>query len=218
MRLHTWARRALDASKVVAPYLALFSIYLVARLLALQGFQNPIEAYSFLSMFMTWPSVLWFYIQHLIYPMHLIPFYMMEHYSHPDVHNVLLPAISVLAVGAGLWLWASRSPRAAVAGIWVVVPLLPVLDLRAFIQGHLVHDRYLYLSSFGFALLVAMGLRHIKLGSVRHLGQPAIQLVLAGMIGLAMGLEGIQATACYTNQAAFSAYVTNTEGCRSNNK
>jgi len=64
----------------------------------------------------------------------------------------------------------------------MVIPILPVLNLRAFIEGHLVHDRYLYLPSFGFAMLVAMGLRHVDFGS-RILGQPALQLGIAGLLG-----------------------------------
>ena len=217
-RWRAWVRRSLGAFTVVAPYLALFAIYMVARVIALQGFQNTKEAHSFLSMFLTWPSVLWFYIQHLIWPTRLSPFYSMEYYSHLDVRNVLLPAIPVLVAGAGLWFWGKRSPKAAVATIWMVVPILPVLNLRAFIEGHLVHDRYLYLPSFGFAMLVALGMRHLKLGPGRLLGQPAVQLGLAGIIGLAMGLGVVQATACYANETTFFTYVTSMspEGHRSN--
>ena len=202
-RWRAWIQRARGAFMVVAPYLALFAIYMVARLLALQGFQNTKEAHSYLSMFLTWPSVLWFYIQHMIWPTHLSPFYTREYYSHVDIRNVLLPALPVLIAGAGLWFWGKRSPKAAVATIWMVVPLLPVLNLRAFIEGHLVHDRYLYLPSFGFAMLVALGMRHLQLGPSRLLGQPAVQLGLAGIIGLAMGLGVVQATACYANETKF---------------
>ena len=101
-----------------------------------------------------------------------------------------------------------RSPKAAVGTIWLIIPILPVLNLRAFIEGHLVHDRYLYLPSFGFALLVALGMRHLVPRSGRLLGQPAVQLGLAGIIGLVMGLEVVQATACYANEATFFTYVT----------
>ena len=213
-----WVLRSVDASKVVAPYLGLFAIYLVARLLALQGFQNTKEAHSYLSMFLTWPSVLWFYLQHLVWPSRLSPFYDREFYSHLDIRNVLLPAIPVLMAGAGLWFWAKRSPKAAVAAIWMVVPILPVLNLRAFIEGHLVHDRYLYLPSFGFAMLVAVGLRHLKLGSSRLLGQPVLQLGIAAIIGLALGLGVVQATACYATETTFFTYVTSmsSEGHKSN--
>ena len=108
-------RRSLDALKVVAPYLALFAAYMVVRVISLQGFQNTKEAHSYLSMFLTWPSVLWFYMLHLIWPTNLSPFYSREYYSHLDVRNVLLPAIPVLIVGAGLWLWGNAPRRRRLA-------------------------------------------------------------------------------------------------------
>jgi tetratricopeptide (TPR) repeat protein len=204
----TLAWRSLDAVRVVAPYLALFVVYMVARLLSLQGFQNTKEPHSYLSMFLTWPSVLWFYIRHLIWPTRLSPFYFWEFHTKLDVRNVLLPAIPVLIAAGGLWFWAKRSSKAAAAVIWMVVPILPVLNLRAFIEGHLVHDRYLYLPSFGFAMLVALGIRHLNLGQTKLLGQPAVQLGLAGIIGLAMAQGVHDATACYANESTFFTYVT----------
>lgn len=204
----TWMAHSWDALKVVAPYLALLVIYMVARLFALQGFQNTKEAHTYLSMFLTWPSVLWFYVQHLIWPTRLSPFYSRVFYSQIDLRNVVLPALPVLVVIAGLGIWARRSTRAAIGAVWLVVPILPVLDLRAFIEGHLVHDRYLYLPSFGFALLVAWGLRHLKVGSGRILGQPAAQIALAGVAALLMTVGVVQATACYVNEAKFFSYVT----------
>jgi len=204
---HAWMRRLLEALKVALPYFGLVVVYLGARLLSLRGFQNTKEPHSYLSMVLTWPSVFWFYIQHLFWPTRLSPFYSREFYSHIDLHHVILPAIPVLIAAAGLWLWARRSPKAAVAAIWLIVPILPVLNLRAFIEGHLVHDRYLYLPSFGFAMLVAMGLRHLDYGG-RVLGQPILQVGLAGVIAAAMGVGIYQATACYADEAAFFTYVT----------
>jgi tetratricopeptide (TPR) repeat protein len=201
-------QRSLGALTAAAPYLAVLVIYLVARVISLQGFQNPREEHSFLSMFLTWPSVLWFYVQHLIWPTRLSPLYTREYFSHLEVRNVLLPAMLVLIAGAGLCFWGQRSAKAALATIWMVVPILPVLNLRPFIEGHLVHDRYLYLPSFGFAMLVALGVRHLGLWSGRLLGQPALQLGLVGIIGLAMGLEVAQATACYADQTTYFIYVT----------
>ncbi len=156
--------RLLIAARTAAPYLAIFAVYLAARLFALQGFQNTKEPHSYLSMLLTWPSVLWFYIQHLFWPVRLSPFYTREFYTRIDWRHVLLPGIPVILAAAGLWVWSKRSMKAAVATVWLVIPILPALDLRAFIEGHLVHDRYLYLPSFGFAMLVAMGLRRLDFG------------------------------------------------------
>jgi tetratricopeptide (TPR) repeat protein len=204
---HTWLRRSLDALRVVAPYVALFAVYLVARLLALRGFQNTKGENSVLSMCLTWPAVLWFYVRHLLWPTQLSPFYSQEFYTTVGFSNVLAPAIPVLAVVIGLILWAKRSPTAAVATLWMVVPVLPVLNLRVFFGGHLVHDRYLYLPCFGFAMLVALGIRHLNFGQARLWRLPMAQIGVIAALGLAMGLEIHASSACYADQTAFFTYV-----------
>jgi protein O-mannosyl-transferase len=91
--------------------------------------------------------------------------------------------------------------------MWMVLPMLPVLDLRAFLSGQLIHDRYLYLPSFGFAMLVALALRHLRLGPARVWGQPAVQLGMMGIIVLAMCVMVVKATACYADQDTFITYI-----------
>jgi len=205
--LRAWIQRARGAFMAVAPYLALFAIYMVARVLALHGFQHTKESHSFLSMFLTWPSALWFYIQHLIWPTRLNPLYPLDFCSRLDFGNVL-PAIPVLIASAGLGFWCKRSPQAAVATIWMVVPILPVLNLRAFMEGRLVQDRYLYLPSFGFAMLVALGMRHLKLGPGQLLGQPAVQVTLAAVLALALGTSVTEETAYFANTNTFYARIS----------
>ena len=203
-----WIARFRDAIRVAAPYLALFAIYVIARLVALKGFQNTKEVHSFLSMFLTWPSVLWFYIRHLIWPTRLSPFYSMDFVTHLNFRNVLFPAIPVTIAGVGLWVWSRRSRQAAVATIWLLVPILPVLNLRAFIEGHLVHDRYLYLPSFGFAMLVALGVRQLKLSPGRTSVLPPIQVALASILGFGMCLQIAKAIPCYADETTFFRYLT----------
>lgn len=194
------------AFKLVLPYVAILAVYLVIRVVVLQGFQNTKEAHSLADMFLTWPAAIWFYIRHMIWPAHLNPFYTWGYYTRVDFRNVLLPAAGVVAVGAGLWIWSKRSTAAALATVWLVTPILPALDLRAFIEGHLVHDRYLYLPSFGFAMLVALAIRRIRFGSAKLAGRPAVQVAVVALIGLAMGGQVLRATACYENQTTFITY------------
>src|SRR6185369_8320324 len=42
--------------------------------------------------------------------------------------------------------------------LWLAINLLPVLNLGAFGEDFLIQERYLYLPSIGFSLLIAMGL------------------------------------------------------------
>jgi tetratricopeptide (TPR) repeat protein len=50
------------------------------------------------------------------------------------------------------------------------------------------------------------------------MGQPIFQFVLVGIIGLAMGMEIVQATPCYLDEGTFSAYVAKTEGYSSTSR
>ena len=47
----------------------------------------------------------------------------------------------------------------AFACLWMVLTLLPVLNFRLLPEGEIAHDRYLYLPSVGFVVLVAIVLR-----------------------------------------------------------
>jgi tetratricopeptide (TPR) repeat protein len=202
-KLHVWLHRGLAALAVITPYLVLSAAYLGLRVTALHGFQNPPESHPFLDMILTWPSVLWFYVRHLIWPVRLGPFYDVAYVTHLDIRNVVLPALAVVLIALSLWVWAKRSREAALASLWLVLPILPVLDLRVFPEGQLVHDRYLYLPSCGLALLVAWGLRRLRVGSARLLGQPALQVGLAVALGLALGVSVTRETGYFASDTTF---------------
>jgi hypothetical protein len=75
-----------------------------------------------------------------------------ESFWEPRVLGALLLAVLVLA---GLAVLLRRHRLAAVAASWTLIPLLPVLNLFP-IPGFTVAERYLYLPSVGFCLLVAL--------------------------------------------------------------
>jgi len=199
-RLRVWLHRGWAAFAVTAPYLAISGAYMGLRVMALHGFQNPRETHRFFEMVLTWPSVLWFYIQHLLWPVGLGPFYDVDYITHLDVRNVLLPTLIAVLVAAGLWVLAVRSRRAALAILWLILPILPVLNLIVF---NFVHDRYLYLPSIGFAMLVGMGLGRLQAGSARILGQPAIQVALAAVLTLGLATRVSEETAYFATSKTF---------------
>ena len=51
----------------------------------------------------------------------------------------------------------------AFASPWMLLPILPLLNLTVLPMGDFIHDRYLYLPSVGWAMLVAMALAHLDL-------------------------------------------------------
>lgn len=87
--------------------------------------------------------------------------------------------------------------------MWLVLPLLPVLNVRIFGDGNFAHDRYLYIPSVGFSLLAALVLRRARLGPARLLGLPAIQVALALVLACGMGLSAASQSSPYANRISF---------------
>jgi tetratricopeptide (TPR) repeat protein len=192
-------RRLARALRVALPYLALTLVYLVARDLALKGLSHPVNSLALLTLVLTIPSVLFFYLKLLFWPVGLSAFYDLPYVTHPGLKNFLLPAFLVAVVALILVVWSRRASGVALAGepgresravifasLWLAVPVVLLLNLRVFPADEVVHDRYLYLPSVGFALLVALGIRHLRVGRARWWGWPAAQVVL--VVALAAGL------------------------------
>ena len=168
------------ALRLAAPFIIVVPVYLIIRYHALNGFAHALISISWTQVFLTWPSVLWFYAKHLLLPMHVSEFYPLDYVRSFTTSAVLLPLLFLIAVGAGVVGLIRLLPqkRAAwFAVILIVLPLLPVLDLRSLTVGDIVHDRYLYLPSVGFAILVAMAI--VALGD--RLSERSSMLVPAGL-------------------------------------
>lgn len=171
-------KRFAAAIRTSAPYLLVVLLYAVIRFRALGEWSHPTISIPWRVVFATWPSVLWFYARHLFLPLRLSEFYPLEYVTHFSVAGVLLPLAMFATVAFAAFLLIrslpdgtppahtkpiAPSPRdvAWFAAAVIVVPLLPVLDLRSLTVGDTVHDRYLYLPSLGFALLVALFIREL---------------------------------------------------------
>ncbi len=159
--------RFIAAIRESAPYLLLVLIYSGVRLRALGGWSHPTIPISWTEVSLTWPAVLWFYVRHLILPVRLSEFYSLDYVSHFSARAVLLPVAFLLIVGAAvafvlfLLRGSDRKDAARFALLLIIIPLLPVLDLHSLTVGDIVHDRYLYLPSVGFALLIALLIREL---------------------------------------------------------
>lgn len=75
----------------------------------------------------------------------------------------------------------------AFAIFWTVVTLVPVLNFRLLPEGEIAHDRYLYLPSVGFAILVGIALQQVA--RVRAVATRGREGVLVGLVFIcALGL------------------------------
>jgi tetratricopeptide (TPR) repeat protein len=180
--------RVRDGIKVAAPYLALSVVYLSARAIVLKGIGHEVTPLPLLTIVLTWPSLLWTYIKMLAWPVGLSAFYDTPYVTTPGVANMALPLLAVAAAAGLLWAWSRKTKAVAFASALLVVPLLPLMNLSVFFTGEIAHDRYLYLPSIGFSILVALALKQVGSGPVRLFGQPAFQVMAAIALAVLLGL------------------------------
>jgi protein O-mannosyl-transferase len=150
---------ALEDGLVSVPYFTALVAYLIARRFMLHGLVQPIAPLSWTTMLLTAPSVLWFDLKHLLFPISSSEFYSLSYVTAPGFENFLLPILFLVCalVAAGYLICKLRDPRLGVfASAFAFVTILPTLYLRAIAPGNFVHDRFLYLPSVGIVILVAL--------------------------------------------------------------
>jgi len=142
------ARRYLPLCLVAAAYIAF-------RLFVLGGFAPAIWRPT-----MPWSQVLLSavaligsYLAKLIWPVHLIAFYVF-HESRSILDPHVLTGLAGLIACAGLFVWLWRVARPfSFALVWMAATLAPVLNPR-WMPAQVFAERYLYLPSVGFCWLI----------------------------------------------------------------
>ena len=170
---------------LAAIYGAVAVAYLSLRIGVLHGFEHPQSHISLGTLLLTLPSVAFFYVRQWLLPMQVGEFYDLPLWSTFDLLHVLAPLLALLILGAVLWFARKRlgSREVTFAIVWIVAPLLPVLDFAVLAPGQLVHDRYFYLPAFGAALLSALLLAKLAAGPMvfgvpRRLLIPTLAIVV----------------------------------------
>jgi len=166
----TGVRRIGHTLRTSTPWFVVALLYLIVRSWALHGFSHPVVSLSWKQMLLTWPAVLWFYTRHFFLPIGLSEFYSLSYVDRPTGSGFWLPLVKlgIFSVVCLLGIRALVRTRATNRAIvWftlalIALPLLPVLDLPSLTMGDIVHDRYLYLPSVGYVLLIALALREIE--------------------------------------------------------
>jgi len=199
-----WCAQAL---RRIWPYFLLIAFYLPARIYALQGFSHTVAPLSLTRLMITWPSLIEFWIQHLTWPVDLSTFYNLPAVVYPTLENFSFPAIFDLGVGVGVLacVWGSR--RATFFAVWLVLPLILLLNLRVFPSNDFAHDRYLYLPSVGFAILVAMLLKKVCVGPPRWLHVPVALLATGFCLAAALSYGTLAESFYFKDNLTFYAYV-----------
>ena len=150
-----------DVGLAAVPYFLMIVAYLLVRQHALEGFAHPLSPFSTMHMVLTWPSVLVYYVRELVAPLWISP-YANVHWVTAANAEFWIPLAICFALICAAWLyWKKSSERNLLNALyaWILLPILPVLYIKVFSASELVHDRYLYLSSVGFCLLLVVIVR-----------------------------------------------------------
>ena len=203
-RAGAFKNRAAAAVKCVAPYLALTVLYLIIRAVVLKGLAHSSTHLSLMTTVLTWPSLLWFYVKLLIWPMGLSVFYDTPYVTAPGLKNFITPLMALAMLALLLWRWSRHAPIVRLAVAWLVLPILPVMNITVFYDGELAHDRYLYVPSIGFAILLALAIRHLAAGSTQFFSQPARQVIVVLTLVCALNQATVSQSAYWADN--FSLY------------
>lgn len=155
-----------------SPFLGVAVLYLIPRFLVIGGiaWENP-HTYKgpFINVLLTIPSVVCSYFLHLVWPVNLSITYFTSFETSAASPRVLFPTLALLASLICLWVYRKRISKEVWYGLaFLVIPLLPVLDLRKLSVEYLIFDRYLYLSVVGWVLLIAIGFAKLADGERRQ--------------------------------------------------
>ncbi len=189
--------RIRTATARIVPFLLLTFVYLAVRWHVIEGLGHTMVPLGVRTIVFTWPHLLLFYLWHLVWPFSLSVFYNVPYVRTPGLVPFILPLAGLAAVGFLVFLGVRRLARTAPGNgrlavfmcAWILIPFIPLLDLSLLPVGEIAHDRYLYLPSIGFSILLAMALRRIRPGNLRLLGLPALQAAAVLLLVLVFGIS-----------------------------
>lgn len=145
------SQRSLPAA--IFPYAVIVAVWLALRSWALGETAGASSAISWTSCLLTAPKIFLFNLYRVFVPVGLSPQYDFRAVESPASGQFLLVMIALIALAALAVRVAKRDPRLWVALAWLIFPMLPAFNLRWMNQDDFVHDRYMYMSMLGVALL-----------------------------------------------------------------
>jgi len=174
---------------LVAMYGALGIAWLMVRYKVLGQFAATHSAIRWSTVILTAPKIVLFQLYRAILPMGLSPHYDFRAVDVSHISQALLPLIVFVAL-ALLAVFAARKARFLWgAYAWLLLPLLPSLNLRWVNEDDFVHDRYMYMSMLGVALLAGAGFAALRQRWPENRMIPLLAVVLVVSLGFASALQ-----------------------------
>jgi protein O-mannosyl-transferase len=195
-------RRVKAATWSAMPYLLVVVFYMVWRFFVYGGSLRVGSKLPMKMTFLTIPSVILEYIRMLFYPVGLSVVHSLPIISDPSNPRFWLPLLLLVSAGILIWLRAPR--RAVFACAWVIITMLPALNIGRFIPELIVQDRYTFLPSLGFCFIVAMVFDSlIERSSPLPRLRPALITAISIMLIIFLALTIRQNRFWYSDQTLF---------------
>ena len=173
------ARRSASIILTLLPYLIVTGVYFIVRTRVLGGIGHQLTPLPATTIALTIPSVLWFYVSHLIWPFPISAFY--DTFYVAGGRLFWAPLAGLLALAIVYIYLTRRSALHLFLLAWVLLPILPLLNLSIFKWGEIVHDRYLYLPSVAFCIILSAALTHVIANYPKYkVAAAALLVVIAG--------------------------------------
>ena len=183
------------------PFVLTAIAYMAARVAVLGSVGMVVVQMTRRVWMLTIPSILRAYLVHVVWPARLSAFYDYPYITEFSARSVLLPSAVLLALALLLFAATRKTPGAQLAAAWMVLPLLPALDVPVFPHGEILHDRYLYHPLVGVSLLVGFGVAALA----RRWTSPVPRLALystAATVALALGVATFHQTGFWIDDFA----------------
>jgi protein O-mannosyl-transferase len=164
-------RAALKAS---AAYWAVLALYLIIRFSVLGGIATGARDWALnpLQFLLTTLHLMLSYWLKLVWPFQLNAYYVFSPVRSLTDPRAITAIVFVLGAVAGLIYFIRRAPLPAFAALWVCITLLPALDIYA-VGRNVFAERYLYLPSIGFCLLLTVAAARLIHLAPEKLRKPA---------------------------------------------
>ncbi len=146
----------------VSTYAIVAMLWFAVRSWILGDAAAAVSSASFSDSILSAPKIILFNLYRVVVPIGLSPqydFHLVETAASPQFFFPLF----VLIVLTSLAIYAARrDPTLWVAFAWLVLPMLPTLNLSWMNEDDFIHDRYLYMSMLGVGLLAGSAYAWIR--------------------------------------------------------
>lgn len=194
------SRRFRAAVTEAAPFALAALVYSTLRMAVIRTPPPVIASYK--TILLTLPGLLLFYLRLAVWPVGLSLFYDRQYLQHLTFRGFVLPLLLLALIGVAFAVFLRRNAQrreGAFAAAFALLVLCPALWVRWFSGDDFVHDRYLYLSSAGFAVLVAIAAAELRGKPVPGWIAPPRQMLAVAVVAVALTVGSVTLQTCWAS-------------------